>query len=36
MRALMTFFRDLIKALTSPGAALPDGSCQTARGMRRK
>lgn len=31
MRALMTFIRDLIKALTSPGAPLPDGSCSLER-----
>lgn len=31
MRALMTFIRDLFKALTAPGAPLPDGSCQLRR-----
>lgn len=36
MHTLMTFFRDLIKALTAPGAPLPDGSCQIARSLRRK
>lgn len=27
MRALLSFFKDLFKAITSPGASLPDGSC---------
>jgi hypothetical protein len=36
MRALMQFIRDLIKALTAPGAPLPDGSCCLERHGRLK
>lgn len=27
MRALLDFLKDLLKAITSPGAPLPDRSC---------
>lgn len=36
MRALMTFLADLFRALTAPGAPLPDGSCQLQRRTRLK
>jgi hypothetical protein len=36
MHTLLSFFKDLFKAITSPGAPLPDGSCCLERHTRLK